>query len=439
MSRKRLLWTMGKWIVVALLMSLTAQARELSLKQALELAVQHSHRLKKAAAERQASESALGSAKAARLPSLSVQAFAFYNNEVPSFDIDLPLGQTISREVGSKENYQTDLRLSVPLYTGGKISGKIGAASATVDLYRALEDANLDQLLYQTRLEYLSLYRADRLFDVTRASQKRAAIIRDDVHSLFLAGAADSVDLLETDLAWAQADFKVKEAASLRRSAEIRLIILLNLLAEDSLVILDVLRQPQSMETEDACVPRAELRAAKAAVALSRAQVRLAQSAYFPTISAYGGYSYGKPNLDFFNNTWNDYFTVGARLSWSFNVGRKERFEAQRAEYSYHAAQRERDETVERLEREKQLALESLGLAYQKYETAQYTYEIASDNYRLAVQKHRRGAMSSNHLLQVETSLSEAEAVLAAALVDYYIAQSAHYFSIGSEKLRKGL
>jgi len=129
MNRKRLLWTVGKWIVLALLMPLTAQARELSLKQALELAVQHSHRLKKAEAEREASESALGSAKAGRLPSLSVQAFAFYNNEVPSFDIDLPLGQTISREIGSKENYQTDLRLSVPMFTGGKISGRISAAS----------------------------------------------------------------------------------------------------------------------------------------------------------------------------------------------------------------------------------------------------------------------------------------------------------------------
>jgi outer membrane protein len=439
MSRKRLLWIMGKWTLVALLMSLTTQARELSLKQALELTAQHSHHLKKAEAETEASESALGSAKAARLPSLSVQAFAFYNNEVPSFNIDLPLGQTISREVGSKENYQMDLRLSIPMFTGGKISGRVNAASATVDLYRALEDASLNQLLYQTRVEYLLLYRADRLLDAVHASLKRAMIIRDDVHSLFLAGAADSVDLLETDLAWAQADFKVKEAASLRHSVEIRLITLLDLPAQDSLVITDTLPAPNTTEIKGTLVTRAELRAAEAAVALSWAQVQLAQSVYFPTLSAYGGYSYGKPNLDRFNNIWNDYFTIGTRLSWSFNVGRKERFDAQRMEYSYHAAQRERDEVAENLKREKQLALESLKLSYQKYETAQHTYEVASDNYRLAAQKHRRGVMSSNRLLQVEASLSESEAALAAALVDYHIAQSAYYFSTGSEKLKKGI
>jgi outer membrane protein len=439
MRHKCPLWGIRALIVPAMLMYLTAQAREVSLQQALELAVQHSHHLRKVEAEREASESALGSAKAARLPSLSVQAFAFYNNEVPSFDIDLPLGQTISREVGSKENYQTDLRLSVPIYTGGKISGGVSAARATVDLYEALKDANLDQLLYQTRLEYLSLYRADQLLDATRASQKRAAIIREDVHSLFLAGAADSVDLLETDLAWAQADFKVKEAASLRRSVEIKLFTLLDLPVQDSLVITDILPAPNTTEIEDTLVSRAELRAVEAAVALSRAQVRLAQSAYFPTISAYGGYSYGKPNLDRFNNIWNDYFTVGTQLSWSFNVGRKERFETQKAKYTYHATQRERDEVVERLDREKQLALENLRLAYQKFETAQHTYEIASDNYRLAAQKHQRGIMSSNRLLQAEASLSESEAALAAALVDYYIAQSAYYFAIGSEKLRKGI
>ncbi len=438
MSRKRPLWIMVTWMVVVVLLSVTAQARGLSLRQALELAVKHSHRLKMAAAKRQASESALGSARAARLPSLSVQAFAFYNNQVPSFDIELPLSQSISREVGSKENYQTDLRLSVPVFTGGKISGGVSAASATVDLYHALEDADFDQLLYQTHLEYLSLYMADRLLDAAQSSQKRAAIIRDDVHSLFSVGAADSVDLLEVDLAFSEADLKVKQATSARRSAEIKLITLLDLPLQDSLVISDILPAPDTTEIRDTLAARAELRAAEAALALSRAKVRLTQSAYFPTISAYGGYSHGKPNLNRFNNTWNDYFTVGARLSWSLNVGRKESFEARGAEYSYVAAWRERDEIAERLDRQRRLAQENVRLAYQKYEIARHTLGIASDNYRLAAEKHRRGVLSSNRLLQVEASLSESEAALAATLVDYYIAQSAYYYSIGSEKLRKG-
>jgi len=438
MRHKCLLSVIGIGIVWMALAPLPGQARELSLQQALDLAVKYSHRLKRARAEREISEGTLRSAKASRLPSLSVQAVAFYNDATPSFDIELPLNQSLSREVGSKENYQTNLRLSVPLFTGGKISGNVSAASASVDLYRALKDANLNQLLYQTHVEYLSLCRADRLLDAARASLKRATIIKNDIAALFAAGAADSVDLLEADLASVQADLKVKEAASFRRSAEIRVTILLNLPVQDNLVISDILPPPDTMEIKGTSVPMAELRAAEATVDLRRAQVRLTQSAYFPTISTYGGYSYGKPNLDFFNNKWNDYFTVGVSLTWSLNLGRKERYEVQRAEYSLLAAQRERDEISDRLQRERQLALENLRLAYLKHETNRYNYKITSDNYRLAAQKHHRGVLSSNRLLEIEASLSEAEAALAATIVDYYIARSAYYFSVGSEKLKEG-
>jgi len=180
------------------------------------------------------------------------------------------------------------------------------------------------------------------------------------------------------------------------------------------------------------------MRAAQAAVALSRAQVKIARSAYFPTISAYGGYSYGKPNLDFFNNTWNDYFTIGTQLNWSFNVGRKEYNEVQRAKHSSRAVRRERDEVAKRLKRETQLALENLRLAYQRYETAQQSHRISLDSYRLAIQKHRRGLLSSNRLLEIETDLREAEAALAVSLVDFYITESAYYYSIGSDKLKGG-
>lgn len=426
------------WIVLAPLISLTVQARELSLEQALELAVQHSHRLKNAKAERKASGSALRSTKAARLPTLSVKAFAFYKDEVPSFDITLPPNPTISREVGSKENYQTDLRVSVPLFTGGRIGGSIQAANATFDLYRALEGARLDELLYQTRIEYLSLYRADRLLDAARASLERATIMRNDVRSLFAGGAADSVDLLESDIALADADFKVKQALSRRRSANIRLVTLLGLPAKDSVVILDKLPWPRAIEAMVLDESKPELQAAMAAVAAGRAQVRLARSAYLPTVSLYGGYSYGKPNLDLFNKMWMDYFSVGADLTWSFEIGGKNRHQLQRAKHLYRAARQERDEVAERLDREAELALESLTLAYHRHQTARFTYTKSSDNYRLAVERHRQGVLSSNRLLELEAALSEAEAARAATLVDFYIAQSAYYFSIGWGQLREG-
>jgi len=193
MNQRRHSWRLRIWIVLVLTASVTVQARELTIQRALELAVQHSHSLKKARAEWHASKSALKSARASYLPTLSVKAFTFYNDKAPSFDIELPLNYSLSREIGSKENYQVGIRLSAPLFTGGKISGNVNATMANFDLHRAYEDAKLNQLLYQTRVEYLSLFRAERQLDAARASLKRATIIKNDVYYLFSAGAADSI------------------------------------------------------------------------------------------------------------------------------------------------------------------------------------------------------------------------------------------------------
>ncbi|HWR83444.1 MAG TPA: TolC family protein, partial [Candidatus Deferrimicrobium sp.] len=115
-------------LVVAVVASPSAAVREVTLQQALNLALQHSHDLKAAQAHSKAYQATLGSARSARWPTASVTATAFYKTEVPSFDLTLPIiNQTMRREIGTKENYQTDVRLTLPLFSGGRIGGQIEA------------------------------------------------------------------------------------------------------------------------------------------------------------------------------------------------------------------------------------------------------------------------------------------------------------------------
>jgi outer membrane protein len=425
-------------IVLGSIVVSAVQPRELTLQEAFDLAIQHSHQLKKAKAERKAYQSALRSAQAARLPTLSAESFAFYRDEVPSFDITIAPDRTLSREIGSHENYQTDLRLTMPLFTGGKISSGIKAAGAQLDLYRALEESSLEQLIYQTRVEYLMLYRAERLQEVAQASQGRAQIILKDVRACLEAGTADSTDLLEANLAYNEAALKVDEAQSARRLAEIGLRTLLNLPARESVNAIDKLPPPVGRAIYHIFVSKPELRATRAAISLSQAQMKQVRSAYLPTISTYAGYSYGKPNLDWFNKTWMDYFTIGAQLSWSLNIGMKEKYEVNRARFLYEAARKELDNLTERLDCEALLALEQVTLARNQYSTAKFRQRTAADNYRLATRRHDQGALSANRLLEIEAKLSEAEAALETAVVDYHLAESAYFYALGSEQLKEG-
>ncbi|MEA3297072.1 MAG: TolC family protein [candidate division Zixibacteria bacterium] len=433
-------------VIVVVLAVLTdgLSGRALTLKRALNLAQEHSLKMKGASSQVEAARLACRSAGRDRWPSISVNANSFYNSEVPSLDIELPppASVSLSRELGTSETYHLDLRLSLPLSTGGRISNNIEQTWANLDYYRAFDQLETDRSVFQARLAYLSLARADRMHTAAGASLRRAEIINDNVRSLHAAGAADSIDLLEAHLALTEAASRVETAGRKYRLAEIDLLTILGLPLSESLELAAIPEASHQNVNTTKLLPvsfgKPELAMADASIAASRSRIKFARAEYFPNITAYAGYSVGKPGLDRFNNNWNDYFTIGTNLVWSFNIGNKTGITAGMLESRYRAAQYQRDQITEDINREAQLTLEKLKLTDQQYITARKRYEISSDKYRLATQKHRRGALSVNRLLEIEAALTKTQAILVAAQIDHQIALSAHYFAVGSDKLKEG-
>ncbi|MBD3404395.1 hypothetical protein GF420_16005 [candidate division GN15 bacterium] len=426
-------------VLVTLLLCGSLSARELSLARALELARAHSYVLKQARAEAEASASLESAAERERWPTLDVSASGAYASYVPTLDLELPFGESFSREIGTHQNYQADIRLLFPVYTGGRISGGIDRAEAVVRVQQALAQANLDQVYLQTRVEYFTLARFDQLETAAAASLRRARITAKDVQSMYEAGVADSTDLLEADLNLTEASFALTQAKNMRRRSELRLLILLGLNPQDSLTLSDALVTP-SVPTLPPIIAdsKPELRAAEATMAMRRAERDLSHSAYLPTVSLMGGWSYGKPNLDRFNNEWNDYWTVGAQISWSFNIGNKTGEQVRASTWQLRAAERQRDEVAETLQREVQLRFEELTLALERYRSADRQWQLARSNYRLARDRFQAGDLPSNRLLEIEQMLSSAESSRAAAAAEYHIARSAYLYALGSDQLKEG-
>jgi len=427
-------------IMIWLFFGASVDAVELTLKDAFEKARDHSYRLKKTEAQSEASRSELKSARAERLPTLSLSAYASYISEVSSLDIEVAPGMSFSREIGTEDHYQGDLRLSLPLFTGGRISGGIDLARAGVDYYNAANRMESDRLYLNTRMTYLNLYRTERQVEVARASLKRTEIILGDINSLYKAGAADSVAILDARLAHTRADYAVKQAAIARRTVEISLLTLLGLDLSEKLKLTDkfdtpVMIDPFARPDET----KAELLAYRANIELNRSRLKLTRSDYFPTVSVFTGYSYGKPNIDQFNSSWNDYYTLGANLTWSFNVGGKSVNRVRNARYNLQSADYDYRQVEEDLTREMRIAFENMKNTYEKYLSALEENKITTQSFRLAQQKLRQGAMATNRLLEIETTLTSSQSSLAAALVDFHIALSEYLYAAGSPLLREGI
>lgn len=419
------------------LLPLTASAVDLTFQQTLHQALEHSHALKKAAAMTGASHASLDAARADRWPTLSLSGTAQVIDDIPV----VQFAPGVSRELGSKETYQTDVRLTLPIFTGGRISSGVDLARASRELQEALAKGDSDRVAIVVWSEYLGLQRANRMVDVANASLKRAEIISANVTSLYSAGVADSIDLNDTRLALARAQLGVTQALNQKRSAEIRIAILVGADPGESINPASTPADPTDSIISDLAIfsgDKSELRASQAAVAAARARVHLTIADLLPSLSAYGGYSYGKPNGDVFNNQWRDVWSMGATLGWSFNLGGKSLSRNKSARFELTSAQSDRDRVAEQLDREARLAREQVRLALARFENARTEFQIASDQFRQAQLRHQNGDLSSNRLLDIETSLTAAQSSLAASVSDSWLSIAYWYYATGSNRLQEG-
>jgi OMF family outer membrane factor len=436
--------TIAFFILIAVVFGVldNSHARErLSLPKAVELAQDHSTKIKASRSDSAAAANDYKAARARRYPSLSVSASSIYINElleVTTFPTPL--------EIGSKENYQADFRISLPIFTGGKISRQIGAKNNMFLSKSFQHEAEKMASAYNCRKAFLELLRAEALANSANASMDRIEIINDNVASLHNNGLADSIDILDARLAWQQVRRLLIDRESIQGKASASLATLLGVNSLDSFEINNDIPDPagsypissQALSGDDN-ITRPEIQSLNHVTKVTEQLIGLKRAEYFPDISAFAGYSTGKPNRDFFEKSWDDYFSLGLSLNWNINFGGQTKHEISSARHTYKSMQMAERDLYEMLTLQAKVALEDLKAAYHTYETVKSEFEIASSKYRLGRELQMSGEMTTNRLIELEAELTSAEQMYRASIIDYYLADTEYLYAIGSPKIHGGL
>jgi len=277
-----------------------------------------------------------------------------------------------------------------------------------------------------------------------RASLKRIEIISQDVKNLYDNGLADSVDILDAELALQKAQRMVHEKNTLSSNALLQLNRLTGLdsqampVISDSVPVPDMTRYENHVIGEDD-VQRPELAALHSKWQASKRTSDLRKADYYPSLSGFGGYSYGRPNRDLFYKTWNDYWTVGLNLNWEFNLAGQTANKVKAAQESASAIEMSKNDLAEALILQSRTALENLRLAYHDYILARDEYDIINHQFQLAQNKERAGLLSVNRLLELESELAAAEQFLKSSEINFYIVETELFYATGSSKIYGGL
>jgi len=433
---------MNKIFLLLLIMisavSTSAETR-LGLRQAIDMSLDYSQRIQVSEESIKSAESDLGAARAERYPTFSSEMQAFRMEGIP--EVSLPFGPSgVNFSLGEPNNYQIDFRFSVPLFTGGKIKNGIRTADQVYRIRQ--EEYRLKKLenASDCRKSYFNLMIADAALLSAEASKERIAIIKKDIDNLYNNGMADSLDLLETELALEAVNSQVEKQKNIMTNASIILARQLGL--EDTVLIVPTEPIPEPVDPESKFsdkINRPEKLISQHRIKAAESYIKLNQADYFPNIGAYLAYTGGKPNRDFFTGRYNDQFIIGGALEWSLNLGRKTGHKIESAKYQKRSAEIEDNELDDLISTQVRIAEENLASAFRQYSISSREYKLAGQKYRLAGIRHREGSLSVNRLLEMEAELTTTEKMNRIAKINYYLNQSEYLRAVGSDRIFGGL
>ena len=405
---------------------LAAQAKAVTLAEAIELAQRTQPGIVQAQSQVRTAQAQRRSAWGSFLPSVTASSSAsdFFAEGASRVD---PITGELTSGNNSSRSINTSLNASVDLFTGFRRGAELGAAKAgEAEAGASLVDARFQQALATTN-QFFDALSAAQLVTVREASVRRAeeqlkvsvaklragsATRSDSLRSLVTLGNT-RLDLIETQTSLATA-----EASLARLVGEVGRV----RAVDDSAfhqVVAAVDTQALRTEAEERS-PRIQSAAASAQAA--RANVRAARSAYWPslTLAANTGWNASRSqDYTFFNQR-----QVSLRMSWNlFNGFDRELTIAQR-EASFDVAEATAADERRAVQAELTQRLAELDAARSKIDITATSVTAATEDLRVQQERYRLGVATIVDVLTSQEALNQAEVDVVNARFDYLRAKA---------------
>ena len=430
---------MSAIICLAAAFALTAEAAplRLSVDEAVQRALEASHRLREAAARADAAEAVVEQRRASALPQIAAQAGYTRTNHVETFGVLLPNNQFRLIYPDIPDNYRTRLDLQWPLYTGGRLdalerAARIEATASSDDIATARADLTLEV----TRA-YWTLVTAVESLRVVDESVARVDAHLRDVRNQFAAGLLPPNDVSSVEAQGSRQRMLQVQARAARDVAEAELARLVGAAPGtpiEAIAILDVPpRVPASMDEliDLARRQRPERASLVKRVAAAAERNRAAAAGTKPTIGVGGGFDYARPNARIFprEDAWRTSWDAGVNVSWPLLDGGRTRGELAEASAAGRAAEERLAEFDSVVAVEIRQRMSEIDASRAAIAAANDAVRSAREARRVVGDRFAAGVATSTDVLDAQVALLQAEldrtqAIAAARLADARLARA---------------
>ena len=386
------------------------EQKALTLSEAIQMALTNSDQAKIADSKVTTAEAELKSIKNIQYPDLNVGAQYQYVN---SPTIDLKMGGGESSETPEVHNiFFGNAMVSMPVFTGFKIRNTIksGEDNYQATVYNSRNDK--EQIAMQTIHGYVNLYKASKTVELLEENLKASQQRVKDFTAKEQQGIIARNDLLKAQLQEASDQLALEDAKKTESILNYRLVKTLKL-PEQTIIATDDSEFGQvTSVTADSASSRNDLQALQYQQQAAERQIKVAKSAYYPSLSLMAGYvALDIENIVVIQNAMNVGVGFSYNLASLFKAGSDVKAAKGRAQELQHHINMVTDEIQVQVEDARQ----NYVLAQKKYEVYVKSEEQAEENYRIVKDKYDNEMVDINDLLQANVDQLQAKINLAYA------------------------
>lgn len=428
------------WAASVVSSSPLGAGQELSLKQAIYMALQEHPRIKEARSYFASANERVGEARSAMLPQVYGTADYLRSTDngigdtsyvnlydtprIPGRDHNLPLGAGQSLATG--DNYMLGTSISQFLLDFGRVRGLIDEARFNRYASRARLDLDKMNLIYEVSQRYFEVLAAKQKVKVFETAVKQRSEQVHEANVMAQTELKPEIDVYTTQAQLARAQLHLLKAQNAYSDAKVALENALGLSDSAPDYHLSDKLQTQALGDRlpdllrEALMLRPDMKMLKAEAAAAGAQIVVYRSDYYPTTRAIGGYSAMSTGLPAVNN-----FYVGIAVTWPIFNGFQTEHAVADAKYRRDALTHAVEELRQKIYQQVTSSFLDSQAAFVGIRRAKRTLDASQVELRLASERYRSGLGNVVELEDAQRRFTDDSAAYVDALYQYATAGAA--------------
>ncbi len=416
----------------------TQQPKELTLQEAIEFALSNNENIKRAKLDEKSAEYLVKEVRGSGLPQLNGTAqFSAY----PSLPTQLlpgelagqPAGTFIPVQFGTKYSTTAGVELQQLLFSQSYFVG-LQAAKTTKDLYALRTQMSKEDIIYNIGSAYYQVLQAKEQFNTIDANYSRLQQLEGILQLQRDNDLARKVDVNRITVNKTNLENQRQSLTASLEQAENALKFFMGMPMETEIEVSDSPNQldnvfPTNEEANAFMAQRTDFQLLDRQRNLNLLNIKNIKSGYYPTLAAFGNYSYNAQRNEFnFTKTgagypWFKTFVVGIQLNVPIFDGFQRKYRVKQAEVEVMKL----DQDLNQLRQSTQMGLDNASRQMQtslrSIQNQERNVEMAREVYNTTNDLYKEGLSPLTDLLEAETALRESETNLNTEKLKYKIAQ----------------